>query len=133
MARISKLKLPVKSGGSVQMKEYDLPSSSPEALGFGYGVCSTAYNTSAKVVSITGFELTKNGIVSITFNNAVSSSATLNVNNSGAKSIYHKGAAIASNVIISGDTATFVYDGTKFNLIAIDRVPPATGKILLFN
>lgn len=123
MAKIKKFILPVKSGNVIQNIEYDLPSSSPETLGFGYGVCSTAYITPAKVVAITDYELTKNGIVSVTFDNAVPSSATLNVNSTGAKSIYHRGAALANNVIFAGDTATFIYDGTNFNLIAIDRVP----------
>lgn len=130
MAKIAKFKLPVKSGNTVQMIEYDLPSSSPEALGFGYGVCSTAYITPAKVVAIEGYELTKNGIVSITFENAVPSSATLNVNEAGAKPLYHRGYALVNNVIYAGDTATFIYDGTKFNLIAIDRVANALGDTL---
>ena len=123
MAKITKFVLPVKSGNVVQNVEYDLPTYSPEALGFGYGVCSTAYITPEKAVSITDFVLTKNGIVSVTFNNAVPSSATLNVNSTGAKAVHHKGAALANNVIFAGDTATFIYDGTYYNLIALDRTP----------
>lgn len=123
MAKITKFILPVKTGSVIQNVEYDLPSSSPQALGFGYGVCSTAYITPAKVVSITDYALTRNGIVSVTFENAVPSSATLNVNSEGAKPIYHRGAAIANNVIFAGDTATFIYDGTNYNLIALDRIP----------
>lgn len=128
MATISKLILPVKTGGVIQNIEFDLPSSSPESLGFGYGVCSTAYITPSKAVSITGYTLTRNGIVSVTFENAVPSSAALNVNNEGAKPIYHRGAAIMNNVIFAGDTATFIYDGTKYNLIALDRTPTVSNK-----
>ena len=128
MAKITKFILPVKTGNAVQNVEYDLPTSSPETLGFGYGVCSTAYITPEKAVAITGFDLTKNGIVSVTFNNAVPSSATLNVNTTGAKAIHHRGAALANNVIFAGDTATFIYDGTYFNLIALDRIPTVSNE-----
>lgn len=128
MAKITKFVLPVKSGNVVQNVEYDLPTYSPETLGFGYGVCSTAYITPAKVVAITDYELTRNGIVSITFQNAVPSSATLNVNNTGPKPMYHRGAAIAGNIIFAGDTATFIYDGTNYNLIALDRTPTVSNK-----
>lgn len=128
MAKITKFVLPVKSGNVVQNVEYDLPTYSPETLGFGYGVCSTAYITPAKVVSITDYALTRNGIVSVTFVNAVPSSATLNVNDAGAKPIYHRGAALAGNVIFAGDTATFIYDGTNYNLIALDRTPTVSNK-----
>lgn len=128
MAKITKFILPVKTGNVVENVEYDLPSSSPETLGFGYGVCSTAYITPEKAVSITGFDLTKNGIVSVTFSNAVPSSATLNVNSTGAKALHHRGAALANNVIFAGDTATFIYDGTYFNLIALDRIPTVSNE-----
>ena len=123
MAKITKFVLPVKTGSVIENVEYDLPTYSPETLGFGYGVCSTAYITPEKAVSITDFVLTKNGIVSVTFNNAVPSSAALNVNSTGAKAVHHKGAALANNVIFAGDTATFIYDGTYYNLIALDRTP----------
>ena len=132
MAKISKFRLPVKSGNTVELIEYDLPANSPEVLGFGYGVCSTAYITTAKTVSITDYILTKNAIISITFENAVPSSATLKVNNEDAKALYHRGAALANNVIFAGDTATFIYDGSHFNLIALDRVPTVTNNKVTF-
>ena len=43
----------------------------------------------------------------------------MNINSKGAKSIYHKGAAIKAGVIKAGDTATFIYS-TYYYLIAID-------------
>lgn len=134
-ATISQFTLPVRNAttGEIENVTYDLPgSSSPEGNGFGYGTCSTAYITSAKEVSITDFTLKKNGIVSITFTNAVASSATLNINSAGAKAIYHRGAAIANNIILQGDTATFIYDGSHFNLIAIDRIPSVTNNKATF-
>ena len=133
---LSQLVLPVKDPdtGVVTNVTFNLQggSSSPEASGFGYGTCSTAYITTAKEVTLSNFVLTTNGIVSVTFVNAVPSSATLNVNNTGAKAIHHRGAAIANNVIFEGDTATFIYDGTYFNLIAIDRTPTVSNsKVVL--
>ena len=128
-ATISQFTLPVRNAttGEIENITYDLPgSSTPEGNGFGYGTCSTAYITSAKEASITNFNLKTNGIVSITFTNAVASAATLNINSTGAKAIYHRGAAIANNIIMQGDTATFIYDGSHFNLIAIDRVASVT-------
>ena len=104
-ATISQFTLPVRNAttGEIENITYDLPgSSTPEGNGFGYGTCSTAYITSAKEVSISSFVLKANGIVSITFANAVASSATLNINSSGAKAIYHRGAAIANNIIMQG-------------------------------
>lgn len=123
MARLSKIRLPVKNGDDVELIEYSLPTYSPVTLGFGYGTCSTAYITTAKTVSISSYTLTKFGIVSVTFNNAVPSNSTLNVNSKGAKPIYHRGAPLKNNVIYAGDTATFIYDGAHYNLIALDRVP----------
>ena len=134
-ATISQFTLPVRNAttGEIESITYDLPgSSTPEGNGFGYGTCSTAYITSAKEVSISSFVLKANGIVSITFANAVASSATLNINSSGAKAIYHRGAAIANNIIMQGDTATFIYDGSHFNLIAIDRLPVTSNNKITF-
>lgn len=132
MAKITKFRLPVKVGNTVEIQEFDVPgTSTPENLGFGYGTCSTAYITTAKVATLTGFVLTKNAIVSITFVNAVPSNATLNVNSTGAKALHHRGTALADNVILGGDTATFIYDGTHFNLIALDRLPTATNSKLI--
>ena len=97
-------------------------ASSPAALGFGYGTCSTAASTAAKVVSLTDYALATGGFVSVTFTNAVPANATMNINNQGAKPIYYKNSAIVANLINAGDTATFVYDGTNYRLLAIDSL-----------
>ena len=93
----------------------------PEDLGIGYGTCNTAAATLAKEASLTGYELVKNGYVSVLFTYDVPASATLNVNSKGAKAIYHKGAAIKAGIIKAGDTATFIYNGTYYHLISLDR------------
>ena len=92
-----------------------------EKLGNGYGTCETAEATAAKVVTLSNYTLTKNGIVSVKFTYAVPASATMNINSKGAKNIFYKGAAIVAGVIKAGDIATFIYDGTQYQLIAIDR------------
>ena len=91
------------------------------ALGQGYGTCQTAGATTEKAVPITGYELVANGIVTVKFVRLVPAGATLNVNTKGAKPIYYRGAAITDGVIAAGDVATFIYNGSQYILIAIDR------------
>lgn len=90
-------------------------------LGQGYGTCATAATTTAKIVTLSSYALVVGGIVSVKFTYAVPTSATLNINNKGAKAIFHRGAAIAAGVINAGDIATFIYDGTQYHLISLDR------------
>ena len=92
----------------------------PQKLGFGYGTCTTAASTVAKAATLSSYTLVTNGIVSVKFSNSVPASATLNINSKGAKAIFYRGAAITAGIINAGDIATFIYDGTNYNLIAID-------------
>ena len=91
------------------------------ALGQGYGTCTTSGSIPTKVVTLSGYSLQTGGAVSVKFNNDVPGSSTMNINNKGAKNIYFRGAAITANIIKAGDIATFIYDGTQYQLIAIDR------------
>lgn len=110
--------------GSAWIREFWYNTTySNQGLGQGYGTCSTAASTTAKTASISSYSLTTGGIVSIKFTNDVPASATLNITSKGAKSIYHKGAAIKAGVIKAGDTATFIYS-SQYHLIAIDREIP---------
>ena len=70
---------------------------------------------------MSSYSLTTGGIVVVKFTNAVPASATMNINSKGAKNIYYKGAAITANIIKAGDTATFIYDGTQYHLLTVDR------------
>lgn len=90
-------------------------------LGHGYATCSTAEATTAKVGTLSSYTLTAGGIVAVKFTYAVPASATLNINSKGAKAIYYRGAAITAGVIKAGDTATFIYNGSYYHLISIDR------------
>lgn len=92
----------------------------PMSLGFGYGTCSTAEATAAKVASLTSYVLVKNGMVSVKFSHAVPANSTLNINSKGAKNIFYRGAKITAGIINAGDIATFVYDGAQYQLISVD-------------
>jgi len=92
------------------------------ALGQGYATCTPPTSGVACAATLGSYALVAGGIVVVKFStNPVPASATLNVNAKGAKAIYHKGAAIAAGVIKAGDTATFIYDGSQYHLLAIDR------------
>ena len=104
----------------VCLNQDDNTTYTPMALGFGYGTCTTAEATAAKVASLASYNLVKNGIVSVKFTYAVPANATLNINNRGAKNIFYRGAKITAGIISAGDIATFVYDGTQYQLIAVD-------------
>lgn len=90
------------------------------SLGQGYATCSTAATTTAKTASLLSYKLTIGGIVSVKFTYDVPASATLNINNEGAKAMYYRGTAITDGVIKAGDTATFIYS-TYYHLVSVDR------------
>lgn len=91
------------------------------SLGQGYGTCATVAATTGKAVTLSGYDLTAGGIVSVKFTYAVPAGATMNINSKGAKPIYYKGKAIVANTILAGDVATFIYDGSYYHLISTDN------------
>lgn len=102
----------------------EVPSASnitPESLGIGYGVSTTAESNTNKLATLTDYQLKKNGIVAIRFNNAIPANSTLNINNAGTKPIYNRGSAITDGIIKGGDIVTMVYDGTNYDIISVDR------------
>lgn len=83
-----------------------------------YGSCSTAAATAAKTVSCTGFALVTGAEITVKFtvtNTAVN--PTLNVNSTGAKSIYYRNAAITASYLAANRTYTFRYNGTQYELV----------------
>ena len=89
-------------------------------LGFGYGECSTAGATAAKTVSMTNTVLTPGGIIAVNFQNAfTASSPTLSVNGSAAKAIKLYGNAMPMGKVHANTILVMYYDGTQFNVIAI--------------
>ena len=72
---------------------------SPDGGGTWYGSCSTAAGTADKVTTITNFQMSVGSLVAVRFStaNTVAGAITLNVNSTGAKTIYVKGAATSSS------------------------------------
>lgn len=91
------------------------------SLGQGYGTCSTAEATTTKAVTLSSYALTTGGIVVVSFTNAVPANSSLNVNSKGSKPIYYRGSAITDGVIKAGDRATFIYSGSYYHLLTVDR------------
>jgi hypothetical protein len=89
-------------------------------MGQGYATCGTAAATTAKTATLSSYTLTTGGIVAVKFTYDVPANATLSINETTVKNIYHNGAAIKANVIKAGDIATFIYS-SQYHLIAIDR------------
>ena len=92
-----------------------------------YGTCSTAAGTAKKVVSLSdtsGWELKAGTIVAVKFTNSnTANSCTLNVNDSGDKSIFYDTAVYTSNSnVITGvanRTILYMYDGTNWVWLCI--------------
>lgn len=119
MAEISQITLP--SGSTYDIKDVtarDMPSAY-------YGTCRTAAATAAKVVEVAdeqGFTLKAGALIGVKFTNTnTASNVTLNVNSTGAKSIWYNNAAYTGN----SDTITgyanrllfYMYDGTNWCLV----------------
>lgn len=87
-----------------------------------YGTCDTAAATAAKVVTISdtnGWELRAGTIVGIKFTNSnTASNVTLNINNSGAKSIFYDTAVYTGNTNwitgVANKIIYYMYDGTNW-------------------
>ena len=87
-----------------------------------YGVCETAQNVSAKTIAHTNYTLATGNIVSIYFvNKVMTDGITLNINNTGAKEVKYLNGIVAAGDIKSGDTVTFIYDGTYYRIISTDK------------
>ena len=83
-----------------------------------YGTCSTAAATAAKTVSCTGFALSTGAEITVKFTTTNSAAnPTLNVNSTGAKPIFYRGAAISAGYLAANRTYTFRYNGTQFDLV----------------
>jgi len=98
------------------------------SLGQGYGTCSTAEATAAKVVTLSGYSLTTGGIVAVKFTYGLCANATMNINSKGAKNIYINGAAVTAataSQVQAGDIAYFIYDGTQYHLLGTDHAERA--------
>ena len=94
------------------------------SLGQGYGTCSTAEATAAKVVTLSNYSLSTGGIVAVKFTYGLCASATMNINSKGAKDIFIHGAAVTATTakeVLAGDIAYFIYDGTQYQFLGVDH------------
>ena len=114
--------IPFTYDGTSWVRDY-WSNSLPEhvELGQGCATCSTLATTNAKTVTLSNYSLVTGGIVVINFKNAVAANSTLNINSQGAKAIRYKDANITDDIIKANDVATFIYGGTYYHLISIDR------------
>lgn len=96
------------------------------SLGNGRGTCTPTAGETELAVTMSGYALGTGGRVTILFAGDVPANASLNINSKGAKGITAKGpngiGNIAAGVIKNGDTATFIYDGSFYQLLSIDRI-----------
>ncbi len=91
-----------------------------------YGTCATAAATSAKVATLSDFVLSIGAVIGVNFSyKNTASSPTLNVNGTGAKSIYFNGAIVGAAQVPK--IAYLQYDGTYWQLINGPAVQLATG------
>ena len=110
--------IPLKEDGVTSVEN----STHTTALISRYCTCSTAAATAEKTASITSgtFTLEAGAKVTVNFTNANSAdNPTLNINSTGAKRIYNRGAIIAASetkVLLRG-CVDFVYDGTYWVLV----------------
>ena len=88
------------------------------ANGNDYSVCTTIADVSEKTVDCNGFMLIPGTKITVKFTTAnTADNPTLNVNNTGAKPIYYKGAAISPEMLIENCTYPFRYNGNQYDVI----------------
>nr|DAK94215.1 MAG TPA: hypothetical protein [Bacteriophage sp.] len=90
------------------------------------GTSSTASGTAAKVVTCSGFELSDQARIFVTFSNAntVADALTLNVNGTGAKSVYNQTGIISTSntaLFAANQPIEFRYDGTGWVFVDISK------------
>ena len=89
-----------------------------------YGTCGTLSTIAVKAVNLPGFVLTQGARVCVKFYNTnTADNPKLNVNNTGAKSIYYKGSLLSKDYLVINRVCEFIYNGTTYDLIGnIDTV-----------
>lgn len=94
-----------------EKQSHDFPIITPD-----YGTCSTASNTSAKVVTCDDFSLFTGAEITVKFTNVpTTNTITLNVNNSGAKNVDFSACGNKPyDEIKANGCYGFVYDGTSW-------------------
>ena len=95
-----------------------------------FATCPTAGTTAAKIVTTTDpFTLSTGSVIAIKFTNASPQAETtqnniitFNVNNTGAKNVYYRGARIPNEFFVQNKIYLFIYNGTQYELVG-DVIP----------
>ena len=83
-----------------------------------YNTCSTSASTTAKTVGKANFQLSTGAEITIKFTYTnTASNPTLNVNGTGARSIYYNGTNIPAGALAANRVYRFVYDGSYWQLV----------------
>lgn len=101
----------------------DIDKAIVEAKSIKYGTCTTAAGTKAKVVTAPDFKLETGSQIAVQFSYSnTASNPTLNVNSTGAKAIYAKGAALAAQYYWTANSLIqFTYDGSYWVMEVVDQ------------
>lgn len=91
-----------------------------------YGTCSTTGSSGTKVVTCANYVLKAGDIIAVTFTAPnLANPVSLNVNSTGAKTVYYNGAATSSsnqlNWVINS-TLTFLYDGSNYQFLSNSKL-----------
>lgn len=103
----------VKSGGVANSLSALAQQSQAEV---GYYECSTDADVAAKTIAVTGYSLRVGGNIHIKMINANTADVvTLNINNTGVKSLFYNGVqASSTNSWDAGEVVEVYYDGTRY-------------------
>lgn len=83
-----------------------------------YGTCSTVAATAEKAVACAGFVLATGASIKVKFTVMnTAANPTLNVQGTGAKPIFYRGAAIGAACLAANRTYEFVFNGTQYELL----------------
>lgn len=90
------------------------------ANAINYATCSTEADVPEKTVECLGFSLITGAEITVKFTvTNTAANPKLNVNGTGAKPIYYRGAAIGASAIRSDDTHTFRYNGKQWDYVGV--------------
>ena len=99
------------------------------SLGQGYAIQNNESESDTVTATLSSYALTTGGIVAVKFTTDIGiTNPSLNINSTGSKPIYYRGSTLLRGTVNAGDTVTFIYDGTYYHIISIDKdIPdPAT-------
>lgn len=109
---------------------YDIHAKTVEQTTIPSGHCTTAAATAAKTADWTYYTATANRYLQINlrYANSAKSALTLNINSTGAKSIYINGVASSStNYTLPAGPYIIYYDGTNYYFRTDGTIPTSTG------